>query len=340
MSHGLEVHVDGTASFVSANGVDAWHRLGTVTQGALTAEEALEKSYLSGWNVRKIGGVNAVEITEHGVTRIDSPDDFFTVRDNPKTGAVERLGTVGSKYEPVQNEAHTEMLNLLVDESGANFETAGSLHGGKNVFVTMKLPMGVQVGGFDRHDLYLAGLNSHDGSSAFRLLLSPTRVVCANTASMARRDAQASYSIRHTVGAKGKIAEARKALDIVFAYVESFEREAEKLINESMTLGEFEKVVEQIWPMDEPNPGKRKVNNHRARMGTLRNLFENAETQAAIRGTRWAGYNAITEYLDHHAPAGKNPVKAAEIRATRTLTTSSDATKDKQKAFDLLALAV
>ncbi|MFK0047980.1 DUF932 domain-containing protein [Streptomyces sp. NPDC090741] len=339
MSHALEVHADGTASFVSANGVDAWHRLGTVTRGALTAEEALEKAYLSGWNVRKIGDVRATEYTENGFTVIESPDDFFTVRTNPKTGITERLGTVGSKYEPVQNEAHAEMLNLLVDESGANFETAGSLHGGKQVFVTMKLPMGVQVGGFDRHDLYLSGLNSHDGNSAFRLLLSPTRIVCANTQAMALKDAEASYSIRHTVGAKGKIAEARKALDIVFAYRDAFEREAEKMINETLTLGAFEKVCEQIWGLTEPNPGKRMVENHRLRMNTLRNLFENAETQASIRGTRWAGYNAITEYLDHHAPAGKDAVKAAEARATRTLTTSSKATKEKQQAYDLLALA-
>lgn len=31
MAHGIEIHADGTASFVSAR-EDAWHRLGTVTQ--------------------------------------------------------------------------------------------------------------------------------------------------------------------------------------------------------------------------------------------------------------------------------------------------------------------
>ena len=43
-------------------------------------------------------------------------------------------------YVPFQNEACCDLLNALVDESGAHFETAGSMRGGRRVFVTMKLP--------------------------------------------------------------------------------------------------------------------------------------------------------------------------------------------------------
>ncbi|MFH0246187.1 DUF932 domain-containing protein [Streptomyces sp. HK10] len=331
MSHGLEIHADGSASFVSAR-LDAWHRLGTVTTGALTAEEALEKAFLSNWNVRKVGGVHAYEITEHGVTKIES-DDYFTVRTNPKTGMTERLGTVKEKYRPVQNEEHCELLNLLVDESGAHFETAGSLRGGRSVFVTMKLPKAISIAGADDIDLYLAGLNSHDGSSAFRFNVSPTRIVCANTQHMAISNAVSHYPVRHTAGAKAKIAEARKALGMVWEYAVAFEREAEKMINETLSLGAFERVCEEVWGPLEPNPSVRTRNNHTRRMNTLRHLFENADTQANIRGTRWAGFQAIGEYLDHYAPA-----KDAEVRAHRVLT-SSDITKKKQAAYELLMAA-
>ncbi|MFI8932605.1 DUF932 domain-containing protein [Streptomyces sp. NPDC053474] len=330
MSHGLEVHSDGTASFVSAR-LDAWHRLGRIRPGLLTAEEALADAYLSEWNVRKIGGVHAYEISDSGVTRIDS-DDYFTVRTNPRTGMTERLGTVGRKYEPVQNEEHCELLNLLVEESGAHFETAGSLHGGKRVFVTMKLPKAISIAGADDVDLYLAGLNSHDGSSGFRFNVSPTRIVCANTQHMAVANAVAHYTVRHTSGAKAKIAEARQALGMVWEYAEAFEREAEKLINETLTLGAFERVCEHIWGPMEPNPSVRTRNSHMRRMNTLRSLFENAETQANIRNTRWAGIQAIGEYLDHYAPA-----KDDSVRAHRVLT-SSDVAKKKQKAYELLAV--
>jgi len=64
---------------------------------------------------------------------------------------------------------------------------------------------------------------------------------------------------------------------------------------------------------------------------TLRSLFTDADTQHTIRGTRWAGLQAITEYLDHHTPARDDTV-----RATRVLTSHALGER-KQRAYDLLA---
>ena len=52
----------------------------------------------------------------------------------------------------------------------------------------MRLPQHLSIGGTDRVDLNIAALNSHDGTSAFRLLVTPVRVVCANTQHAALRD--------------------------------------------------------------------------------------------------------------------------------------------------------
>ena len=96
--------------------------------------------------VRKIG-LTATEVTDDGVTSLEVPDRFATVRTNPVTQATEYLGTVGSFYTPIQNEEHAELLNRLVDDSGAHFDTAGSLRGGRETFMTMKLPDTMLVGG-------------------------------------------------------------------------------------------------------------------------------------------------------------------------------------------------
>src|SRR5690606_19715075 len=88
-------------------------------------------------------------------------------------------------YTVIQNEEHAGLLNALVDESGAHFETAGALQGGKRVFITMKLPGHMSIGGVDRVDQYLAAMNSHDGSSAFTFMISPVRIVCQNTLNFA-----------------------------------------------------------------------------------------------------------------------------------------------------------
>jgi phage/plasmid-like protein (TIGR03299 family) len=317
------------AAFASAR-VDAWHQLGTVTRECMTAGDVMETAYLGGWNVRKIA-VQGTEFTPDGVNVIDAPDRFMTVRTSPFTGTTEYLGVVGNDYTPVQNEEACELLDLLTDESGAHFETAGSLCGGRRVFVTMKLPDTMRVGGVDDIDLYLAASNGHDGTAAMRVDVTPVRVVCANTQRAAFRHSRGHYSFRHTSGAKNRIEEARQALRLTWRYCEAFEAEAERMINEILRPGEFDRIVSDLWPLP-PNPGTRAKNNHLHRQGTLRFLLEAADTQRAIRGTRWAGYQAITEYLDHKAPA-----KNEDMRANRVLT--SGALADiKTRAFDLLSV--
>jgi hypothetical protein len=95
-------------------------------------------------------------------------------------------------------------------------------------------------------------------------------------------------------------------------------------------MGGFERVIDQLWPLsdDASEPAKR---NHRQRQAALRYLIRDADTQAAIRGTRWAGYQAITEYLDHYAPA-----KTVELRANRAV--AGPAAELKTRAFELLTV--
>jgi hypothetical protein len=109
-----------------------------------------------------------------------------------------------------------------------------------------------------------------------------------------------------------------------------FEAEAEKMINESLTMGEFEKIVADLWPLADDASDTAK-NNAKQRTATLRYLIRDADTQKAIKGTRWAGYQAITEYLDHFAPA-----KTDVVRATRALTGAG--ADLKARAFELLAV--
>lgn len=197
------------------------------------------------------------------------------------------------------------------------------------MFTTMKLPATMRVGGVDEIDLYLAGTNGHDGTAALRVDVTPVRIVCANTQRAAFARSRGHYSFRHTSGARNRIEEARHALRLAWRYCETFQAEAERMINETLTNAEFDRIVADLWPMPD-NPGKRAKNNHERRHQDLRYLLEAADTQRPIRGTRWAGYQAITEYLDHKAPA-----KNDEVRANRVLT-SGHLSDIKTRAFDLL----
>jgi phage/plasmid-like protein (TIGR03299 family) len=203
-----------SASFVSARR-HAWHRLGTVLPAEFTAADAMRHAKLGGWNVRTQALQTTPMLSSDGVDTLDVPEHFATVRTNPVTGRPDVLGVVGRGYTPIQNEEHADLLDALVDESGAHFETAGSLKGGRQVFLTMKLPDTMLIGGIDPVDLYIVACNSHDGTSAFRQGL-PVRVVCTNTQAVKIRRAQSSFLIRHTSGARGYIGHARDALGLTF----------------------------------------------------------------------------------------------------------------------------
>lgn len=334
MAHQIETHGNRAAALFART--DPWHRLGTTLEGeAFTAEQAMTIGHLGGWDVRKVP-LSASEITAEGVTQLDVPG-FATVRTNPFTQAPEALGVVGSAYHPLQNEDHAEFLNRLADESGAVFDTAGSLRGGRQVFVTMRLPESLNVGGSDRVDLNIVALNSHDGSSAFRLLVTPIRVVCANTQAAALRSHKSSISIRHTRNAKAAVQAAREALGLTFAYVEEFEAEAERLINTTMTDAGFADLTARVFGTVDRDASKRAKTAERERVANLSRLWFDANTQDDIRQTAWAGYQSVAEYVDHFAPVRAKSRKA-DARAMRLLT-SDEPTRIKHKAWSALTPA-
>ena len=213
MGHELDI-TDGVASFadsrVSANGqVDAWHKLGTPVGHLMTVDEALDAAHMRGWDVRKQPLTAQVPGPDGNPITVAVPDCHVVVRTNPVNAKIEGMGVVGNRWTPFQNEETTELLNQLVDEGGAHIETIGALRGGRDTFVTMKLPGHMEfrspvTGELDVTDLYVVVLNSHTGKAPLRALLAPVRVVCANTQRMAEHSARSTISLRHTGHAPGR----------------------------------------------------------------------------------------------------------------------------------------
>ncbi len=344
MAHELDI-TDGQACFANSRS-DHWHRLGQSVGHTMTAREALKAAHLAGWNVRKMPLQVPQEpvIDDTGVTTpapLAVPDFYATVRTNPINGCIDVLGVVGSKYEPVQNEASCQLLDALVDQSGAHFETAGALRGGRETFVTMKLPQSIvfngKDGSRDTTSFYLVALNSHDGSSKFRFLITPIRIVCANTQDAAVAAAKASWGIRHTGGARASIQEARNALKLSWRYVEAFETEAAELYAAPMDTEEMRRFANTLLEVD--SAGTAATARHRRdRANGIVKLWTSSPTVAPIAGTRWAAYNAVTEYLDHVVPirGARTSGDANTARALRNISTAGSTQSLKAHAFRLL----
>jgi predicted ATPase len=70
-------------------------------------------------------------------------------------------------------------------------------------------------------------------------LVTPIRIVCANTQTAAIEAASASWGIRHTGGARAAIQEARTTLKLSWRYMQAFEEEAAQLYSQAMDIDQM-----------------------------------------------------------------------------------------------------
>lgn len=331
MAHNLEQFTDGTAAFFSNRQVP-WHNLGTITSGALTADEALSVAQLD-WKVFKSSDPVQVPGRAQGVQMISVPDKFAVYRDHPKLG-LQGLGVVGSQYEVIQNSEAFEFLNFVCDESGAVFETAGSLNGGRQVFMSMRMPEGIVIGdGQDSVDLYLMATSSHDGTKAFTVAVTPIRPVCANTVRLALREAKSQFYVKHTQKVQGKIHQAREALGIAWEYRSAYKDAVDGLAAASFTDKQFDAFLASLIKDDVKTDRQRK--NVESVKDEMRGLWK-ATTQANIANTRWAAYNTVAEWADWAKPIKAKGQDPMAVRAERIMLGGVDLLKDK--AYALLAV--
>ena len=160
-----------------------WHGLGVRVEEVLGSKEALIQAGLD-WKVEQ------TDVYAASGERI--PGYKANIRDIDRSV----LGIVGDRYKIVQNEEAFAFTDGLLGE-GVKYETAGSLAGGKIVWMLAKLPEKYIISG-DAIEPYLVFCNSHDGSGAIRVAMTPVRVVCQNTLNLALKGASRVWSARHT----------------------------------------------------------------------------------------------------------------------------------------------
>ena len=176
-----------------------WHGLGRIIMDAPASREALELAGLD-WQVesRNIYSGTGAMIPGYRAN-VRSTDDAV-------------LGVVSDRYRIVQNEEAFQFTDDLLGE-GVTYETAGSLQGGKKVWMLARLPRKYLIAG-DQVVPYLVIFNSHDGSSGVKVATTPIRVVCQNTLNLALNTAKRSWTARHTENVLLRVQDARETLQL------------------------------------------------------------------------------------------------------------------------------
>lgn len=307
-----------------------WHGLGTVLPAhPKTKQELLEAAGLD-WNV----GTFPVSVVLPSGTTLTADDKQGVVRLSDET----LLSVMGGSYQPIQPAVLVDFAYALLeasegtDEAGeptVEFETAMSLSGGRVNTLLARVPRDVQIGGQDAIDLYLSFVNSHDGSLKFGVHVTPVRVVCQNTLNLSLRTAQQSWSIKHSSSAMASIEEARKTLGLTTKYVDAFEVEMNKLIEQEFTKREFERMVADLWP----KPAAERAPFSRDQYAMIGLLESSPTIPDDIRYTRWGALNAVTEFQDWGTRFNQGGASIEEKRTLHTLFGKAKVQGDRALAY-------
>lgn len=262
-----------------------WHGLGTIIQEAVNSEQALGLAGLD-WEVNQVPVSYNGQLTGHQ----------FNVRSSDDTV----LGIVGGRYRPVQNKDAFAFTDELVG-GDVRYETAGSLAGGKRIWMLAKMPDTKILD--DVVEPYMCLTNSHDGFSSMKVCMTPVRVVCQNTLNMALNGAKRSWNVRHSGSIEGKLAEAQHTLGLANQYMNNLAKEAEELYKIKVAPKDFVELKHALFPIT----GEMTRRKEDAQI-LLQDQLEHAwkmDDLGNIRGTGWGFMNAVSDMTTHRPPARK-----------------------------------
>lgn len=282
----------GRTAFASGNGQKAWHGLGQIVEGSMTAEQAIKLACLN-YNVIQVPISIEVPNKKFGIV---VPNKFATLRDDTN----EIFGVVGNRYQIIQNIAAFDFFDSIIGRGAAIFETAGAMGIGEKIFVTAKLPnFLIRIAGTDDiTELYVLLTSTHDGTGAIIAAITPIRVVCQNTLNAALNGASTKVYIRHTSSALVKMQEAEKLLGITHRLTEDLNEVFNVLAKKTVTDAKVKSLVEELFVGSKNDKGEFKTRIANIHNNVLESYF-NGTGQSQIIGTAWGVYNGITHYLDH-----------------------------------------
>jgi phage/plasmid-like protein (TIGR03299 family) len=263
-----------------------WHGLAKVLDDHVTPEEARQQAFP--WEPVEAPLFRRVPVVaEDGTLRTDyvEVDEVKAVERSDDGGF---LGAVGKDYVPTTNAEMTEIAEAVegVSSEEVRVETAGSLKGGRKVWMLLRLNEPIAVKGDPHGETipYFALQNNHDGYGSFRGQALFTRIICDNTSQAADLEAArrgTEFTFRHTAGIKDRIEEAKGAVAMWRHSVQVWNDLMNSLVEVKVTEQQRRLFLDQWSPTMLPS----------ADLAVSDRVLDNIER---ARGEFWGIMNGIT----------------------------------------------
>lgn len=263
-----------------------WHGFGTRVMEAPGSEDALELAGLN-WKVRQepIYTDNNLLIPGYKANVRDLDDKV--------------LGVVTDRYKVVQNDEAFAFTDGLLGE-GVRYETAGALLDGRKVWILARMPREFIING-EQISPYLVFSNTHDGSGAIKVAVTPIRVVCNNTLNLALSTAKRSWSMVHTGDVQGKMEEAKQTLFMAEKYMSRLGREFENLRKIELTDRQVMDYIKLLLPYENEDNSLHVRNINRLREDMQKRYFD-APDLKDVGNNAYRFVNAVSDFATHSEP--------------------------------------
>ncbi len=239
-----------------------------------------------------------------------------TVAHYPDDRAPTLLGIVGQGYEVVQPIQAAEFGQAVLEEGGATVAAVGAYGDpiGSRMFMALRLPEGLLIGGEDPYNLYLGIGNSWNRTTGLWAVTAPIRIDCTNQAAAIFGGMSNRFSIRHTADVATKVGEVQRALELTGTFSERYATWAEMLLSEPMDGAEVDTFLDKLMPTPKTVKTSRGEANWAGRRGAIGHVIRSGGNNTVGRGTRYAAYQGVVEWVDHFSPS-----RTPAARATRLL---------------------
>lgn len=266
-----------------------WHGLGTKISEAPASIDALIYAGLD-WKVMQ------KDVYTYDGTLI--PGYKVNLRDTDNAA----LGIVSDRYKVVQNEEAFQFTDDLLGE-GVTYETAGSLQGGRKIWMLAKMPHRYIIAG-DEITPYMVVMNAHDGSSGIKVAMTPIRVVCQNTLNLALNTAKRVWTTKHTENVMSRVHEARETLQLAESYMSELGKKIDELSRIKLTDRKVMEYMQEFFPVTmDLSEAQRKNNLHL--LSDMKRRYFDAPDLAHVGKNGYRFINAVSDFATHAEPIRK-----------------------------------
>ena len=308
MAHEL-AQIDGRYSYAfTGERSDIWHREGQQMPETATVREMTEAAgfdfKLCPTRVRYNVGGGEQKVFENNV---------ILVHNQTREGLV----VVGRDFQIVQPQQAVELAELVAKAVDGRVDSCGVTFGGLGMFLNIRVGESIKIVGDDVMMPNILFATRNDGTLSSTLKASNVRAVCNNTVQAAlgshahARDYRLTHRSEFKPDSVAAFWEAQYLLHK--SQVESF-----KMLSQTpMATSTAEALVFNLFnnlrsknnrqdpTVAKVEKGKQDIRNATG-YKTILSLFNGAGRGAklpGVRGTAWGMFNAVTEYVDHHAQA-------------------------------------